>query len=244
MRGSGRGRRAVTPSNQVPGHASVLLAAPLQALEPDPPHVLPEGVERSSVVRHAEVAVVASQHTGEPGADAYDVASPGGSPPLPCGVPLSVSRHSPFSRMPASSHSRTNRRIGDPVRHHPQQPLVVDRVEDAADVGIEHPVHALAHDRCVQRRQRLFAAQRLMELEVGRASQPPIVPSCTRPTRSSASTARSSGVLGLPRIGGHRERFRVRCFCHAENPSPVPGGVPPPDGRVGPRRTRSDRPRP
>ena len=194
MRGSGRGRRAVTPSNQVPGHASVLLAAPLQALEPDPPHVLPEGVERSSVVGHAEVAVVASQHTGEPGADAYDVASPGGSPPLPCGVPLSVSRHSPFSRMPASSHSRTNRRIGDPVRHHPQQPLVVDRVEDAADVGIEHPVHALAHDRCVQRRQRLFAAQRLMELEVGRASQPPIVPSCTRPTRSSASTARSSGA--------------------------------------------------
>ncbi len=50
--------------------------------------------------------------------------------------------------------------------------------------------------------------------------------------------------LRLPRIGGHRERFRVRCVCHAENPSPVPGGVPPPDGRVGPRRTRSDRPRP
>ncbi len=41
--------------------------------------------------------------------------------------------------------------IGDPVRHHPQQPLVVDRVEEAADVGVEHPGHALTHDRGVQR---------------------------------------------------------------------------------------------
>jgi site-specific DNA recombinase len=41
-------------------------------------------------------------------------------------------------------------RIGDPVRHHPQQPLVVDRVEEAANVGIEHPVHTLAHDRRMQ----------------------------------------------------------------------------------------------
>ena len=45
--------------------------------------------------------------------------------------------------------------VGDPVRQHPQQPLVVDRVEEAADVGIEHPVHALAHDRGVQRCKRL-----------------------------------------------------------------------------------------
>ncbi|MET7244987.1 Rha family transcriptional regulator, partial [Methylobacterium sp. EM32] len=37
---------------------------------------------------------------------------------------------------------------------------------------------------------------------------------------------RESLILGLPRLGGHRERFCVRCFCHAENPSPVPGGVP------------------
>ena len=28
-------------------------------------------------------------------------------------------------------------------------------IEEAADVGIEHPVHALAHDRCPQRRQSL-----------------------------------------------------------------------------------------
>ena len=31
--------------------------------------------------------------------------------PAPCGVPLSVSYHSPLSRMPASSHIRTSRRI-------------------------------------------------------------------------------------------------------------------------------------
>ena len=41
-------------------------------------------------------------------------------------------------------------RISNPVRHHPQQPLVVDRVEEVAYVGIEHPVDALAHDRRVQ----------------------------------------------------------------------------------------------
>jgi hypothetical protein len=40
--------------------------------------------------------------------------------------------------------------IGDPVRHHAQQPLVVDRVEEAANVGIEHPIHVLAHDRRMQ----------------------------------------------------------------------------------------------
>jgi len=33
---------------------------------------------------------------------------------------------------------------------------VVNRVEKAANVGIEHPVHALAHDRRVQRRQSLL----------------------------------------------------------------------------------------
>ncbi len=36
------------------------------------------------------------------------------------------------------------------MRHHLQQPLVVNRVKETCDVGIEHPVHALAHDRCMQ----------------------------------------------------------------------------------------------
>ena len=44
-------------------------------------------------------------------------------------------------------------RIGDPMGQHPQHPSVVNRVEEAADVGIEHPVHASGHDRRVQRRQ-------------------------------------------------------------------------------------------
>ena len=39
------------------------------------------------------------------------------------------------------------------MRHHPQQPFVVDRIEKAAKVGIEHPVHALAHQRRMRRRK-------------------------------------------------------------------------------------------
>ena len=39
---------------------------------------------------------------------------------------------------------------GDPVRDHSPQPRVVDRVEEAADVRIEHPGHALAHDGPMQ----------------------------------------------------------------------------------------------
>ena len=47
-------------------------------------------------------------------------------------------------------------RVGDPARQHPQQPLVVNRVEEAANIGIEHPGHALAHDRRMERRQSLM----------------------------------------------------------------------------------------
>lgn len=73
--------------------------------------------------------------------------------PAPYGVPLSVSCFSPLSKKNASPQPQLDEldaRIGDPVRHHPQKPLVVDRVEEAAYVGIEHPVHALTHDRCMQ----------------------------------------------------------------------------------------------
>ena len=41
-----------------------------------------------------------------------------------------------------TEHSGTSYSVG----HHPQQPLVVNRVEPA-DVGIEHPVHIATHDR-------------------------------------------------------------------------------------------------
>ena len=44
--------------------------------------------------------------------------------------------------------------IGDPMREHPHQPLMVNRVEKAADVGIKHPVHTLAHERRVKRVER------------------------------------------------------------------------------------------
>ena len=72
--------------------------------------------------------------------------------PAPCGVPLSVSRHSPLSRIPASSHmpdKPEDARVSDPVREHPHQPLVVNRVEEAADVGIKHPVHTLRSSAAV-----------------------------------------------------------------------------------------------
>ena len=43
--------------------------------------------------------------------------------------------------------------VGDPMCEHPQQPLVVDRVEEATD-RVEHPVHVLRQARRVQRSQR------------------------------------------------------------------------------------------
>jgi hypothetical protein len=49
----------------------------------------------------------------------------------------------PFARLPTvcfRAKDREDAGIGDPVRQHPQVPLVVDRVEETADVGIEHPV--------------------------------------------------------------------------------------------------------
>ena len=50
----------------VPAHASVLLASPPEAVEPDAPNFLPEPVEGAPVVRHAEVAVMAAQDAGIP----------------------------------------------------------------------------------------------------------------------------------------------------------------------------------
>jgi len=76
--------------------------------------------------------------------------------PAPCGVPLSVSCHSLLSRIPARSYWQMSLRMrGSAIllRHHPQQLFMVDRIENAANVSIEHPVHALAHQRRVQRRE-------------------------------------------------------------------------------------------
>ena len=48
-----------------------------------------------------------------------------------------------------------NPSVGNPVRDHPQQPLVVHRVKEATDVSIEHPVHVSRVDPHRQRVQRL-----------------------------------------------------------------------------------------
>ncbi len=41
--------------------------------------------------------------------------------------------------------------VGDAMCKHPQQPLVIDRVEEATDVRVEDPIHILRHERRVQR---------------------------------------------------------------------------------------------
>ena len=51
--------------------------------------------------------------------------------------------------------------VGDPVPQHPDQPSVVNGIEEGSDVEIEHPVHALRHQGFVQRSQgRVWAAPR------------------------------------------------------------------------------------
>jgi hypothetical protein len=55
---------------------------------------------------------------------------------------------------PLSDQSQDSQ-IGDPVRHHPHQPLVIYRVEELANVGVENPAHALRHHRRMECRQRL-----------------------------------------------------------------------------------------
>jgi site-specific DNA recombinase len=53
-----------------------------------------------------------------------------------------------------SSDEAEDSGVGDPMRNHPQQPLAFDRVEEATDVCVQHPVHVLRHERRVQRSQR------------------------------------------------------------------------------------------
>ena len=44
-----------------------------------------------------------------------------------------------------SSDQPKNACVSDPMCQHPQQPLVVNRVKEAADVSVEDPVHILRH---------------------------------------------------------------------------------------------------
>jgi hypothetical protein len=65
-----------------------------------------------------------------------------------CLVPLVALQNAGFEPLP---HEAVNPWVGNPVGQHSQQPLVVNRVEEVADLGLEHPDHTLAHERCMQR---------------------------------------------------------------------------------------------
>src|SRR5467141_960034 len=69
--------------------------------------------------------------------------------------------HWPSSDTPAFSHFRIRAKyppIGHPVFDELHRPFVTQVIEEAADVGIEHPVHPLPLDAHRQRVQRLMRA--------------------------------------------------------------------------------------
>ena len=77
----------------------------------------------------------------------------------PCGVPSSVSDHSPSSTTPAFSQfldQAEHPRIRDPVLDEPQKPRVIEAGEVVADVRVEHPVHLPARDPDKERVQRVM----------------------------------------------------------------------------------------
>ena len=63
-------------------------------------------------------------------------------------IPLIALHHA--SRQPSLNQGQ-HTGIGDPVRNHANQPLVVNRVEESPQVRIEHPVHVSRHNRLVER---------------------------------------------------------------------------------------------
>ena len=68
----------------------------------------------------------------------------------PCGVPLSAATRLPSSIAPALSHSE-QAFVAYPVFQKSHHPLVVDGVEECADVRIQYPVCPAAFDPDVQR---------------------------------------------------------------------------------------------
>ena len=79
--------------------------------------------------------------------------------PAPCSpvclVPLIALEDASFK--PLADRPQDSR-IGDPVRHQSQQPLVVNRVEKAANVRVKHPEHLPGHQRRMQGVQRVMRA--------------------------------------------------------------------------------------
>ena len=62
----------------------------------------------------------------------------------PWGVPFCNIVVVPSSTTPAVSHLRTSRSgrpIRDPMLKEPHHPVVIDCIEERANVGVEHPVH-------------------------------------------------------------------------------------------------------
>src|ERR1700737_2480851 len=67
----------------------------------------------------------------------------------PCGVPTSSWVTSPSSITPAFSHlriKRITRRVADPMLDKTDQPIVVDRIEESGNVGVQYPVHPRVAD--------------------------------------------------------------------------------------------------
>src|SRR6516225_3262150 len=79
----------------------------------------------------------------------------------PCPVPLSLIVTTPSSMTPALSHfwiRRMMRRSPIPMLQEADQPLLVDLVEERADVGVQYEAHLLAVDADAERIQRIMRA--------------------------------------------------------------------------------------
>jgi hypothetical protein len=69
-------------------------------------------------------------------------------------------------KRPVLQHSRLQKppddaqqvRISHPMRHEPHQMLVINRIEEALDIGFHHPLRALPGDNLVHTRKRLVCA--------------------------------------------------------------------------------------
>jgi len=89
------------------------------------------------------------------------------------------------------------------MRHHPQQPFVVNRIEKAAYVSIEHPVHTLAHQRRVQRGESHMRASPWSEA-IGEAEEVGLVDSAEKlgdRTLDDLVLQRRHSERALPTIG-------------------------------------------
>ena len=79
----------------------------------------------------------------------------------PCGVPTVPRRHLPVFHHPGLqpfADQAQHPPIADTMFHETDQPLMVDRVEEPRDVGVQDPVHLAPVDPDRQRIQRIMLA--------------------------------------------------------------------------------------